>query len=69
MPPNQEENCNFDHTIDYSRIIWKIVFLLLFYDFSFTCENNVLIFQAGEFLMFGCLMLVDMALFAFLAYR
>jgi len=25
--------------------------------------------QAGEFLMFGCLMLVDMALFAFLAYR
>ena len=32
-------------------------------------ENNVFIFQAGEFLMFGCLMLVDMALFAFLAYR
>merc|ERR1711881_142077 len=25
--------------------------------------------QASEFFMFGCLMLIDMALFAFLAYR
>jgi hypothetical protein len=28
-----------------------------------------LLFQASEFFMFGCLMVVDMLLFAFLAYR
>ena len=27
------------------------------------------LFQASEFFMFGCLMVVDMLLFAFLAYR
>ena len=31
-------------------------------------KSNI-IFQASEFLMFGCLMLLDMALLAFLAYN
>ena len=39
---------------------------------KFFFTNHPLLFiklQASEFLMFGCLMLIDMALFAYLAYR
>ena len=31
--------------------------------------KSKIIFQASEFLMFGCLMLLDMALLAYLAYN